>query len=99
VGSPRGRILKDESPEFAVKRNLREFGITADIRDFVGVFSVRFPNHPQKRHDITLCYRSKWRRGEPKPGPELTRFRWISPREIPSTMGANYRKMILSAFR
>jgi ADP-ribose pyrophosphatase YjhB (NUDIX family) len=95
---PGGRILKDEQPEDAVRRNLKEIHISADIRELIGVFPVRFPNHPQKRHDITLCYRSEWRSGKPKPAEELTRFKWISPADIPARVGANYRRMILKAF-
>jgi ADP-ribose pyrophosphatase YjhB (NUDIX family) len=94
---PGGRILKNENPEDAVRRNLTEIGISANTKRFVGAFSVRFPNHPQRRHDITLCYESEWRNGEPKPTPELTRFKWISPNQALSNMGANYRKMILKA--
>ena len=95
---PGGRILKNESPEDAVRRNLNEVGISADIRRFVGVFSVRFTNHSQRRHDITLCYESEWRSGEPEPTAELTRFKWISPSQVSPSLGANYRKMILKAF-
>ena len=94
---PGGRILKNESPEDAVRRNLNEIGISADIRRFVGVFSVRFPNHPQRRQDITLCYESEWRNGEPKPTRELIRYKWISPSQVSSGVGTNYRKMILKA--
>jgi ADP-ribose pyrophosphatase YjhB (NUDIX family) len=50
---PGGRILKDEHPEGAVTRNLKEICISADIRGLVGVFTVRFSRHPQRRHDIT----------------------------------------------
>jgi ADP-ribose pyrophosphatase YjhB (NUDIX family) len=95
---PGGRILKGENPEDAVRRHLREIDISADIEDFVGVFPMRFPNHPQKRHDITLCYKSEWRSGEPKPGAELARFKWISPGQISTEVGTNYRRMILKAF-
>ena len=94
---PGGRILKNENPEDAVRRNLDEIGISADIKQFVGVFSVRFPNHPQRRHDIILCYESEWRNGQPKPTAELIRFKWISPSQVSSGLGANYRKMILKA--
>jgi ADP-ribose pyrophosphatase YjhB (NUDIX family) len=95
---PGGRILKDEHPEDAVTRNLEEICICADIRGLVGVFPARFPRHPQRRHDITLCYKSEWRHGEPKPSAELTRFKWISPRRIPVGTGGNYKRMILGAF-
>jgi colanic acid biosynthesis protein WcaH len=96
---PGGRILKNESPEDAVRRNLNEIGISAHVRRFVGVFPARFPNHPQRRHDIALCYESEWRNGEPKPTPELIRYKWISPSQISSGVGTNYRKMILKAHR
>ena len=92
---PGGRILKGEDPVEAVRRNLNEIGVSAEVRRFVGVFSVRFPNHPQKRHDIALCYECEWRRGEPKPTPELTRFKWIRPDQARAGVGGNYRKMIL----
>ena len=94
---PGGRILKNENPEGAVRRNLNEIGISAHIKRFVGVFPVRFPSHPQRRHDIALCYESEWRSGEPKPTRELTRYKWISPIQVPPHVGTNYRKMILEA--
>jgi ADP-ribose pyrophosphatase YjhB (NUDIX family) len=94
---PGGRIFKNENPEDAVRRNLNEVGISADIKKLVGVFSVRFPNHPQKRHDIALCYKSEWRSGKPEPTPELTRFKWVSPGQLSSSVGTNYRRMILKA--
>jgi ADP-ribose pyrophosphatase YjhB (NUDIX family) len=92
---PGGRILKNEYPEDTVRRILRETGLSARIGGFVGVFPVMFPHHALKRYDITLCYRTKWLAGEPKPSPELLRFRWVSPRKLPTNIGANYRKMIL----
>ena len=95
---PGGRILKNESPQDAAKRNLREIGISAEIKELVNVSSVRFPAHPQRRHDLTLCYRAKWRRGIPKATSELARFKWISPRRIPRDMGTNYKRMIRTAF-
>ena len=33
----------------------KEIGIAANARGLVGLFPVRFPRHPQKRYDITLC--------------------------------------------
>ena len=95
---PGGRILKNENPRDAVKRNLREIGVSAAIEGLVGVFSVRFPMHPQRRHDLTLCYRARWKSGIPKATSELTRFRWISARQIPADMGTNYKRMIRTAF-
>jgi 8-oxo-dGTP diphosphatase len=95
---PGGRILKDENPHESVRRNLKEISISAEIRELVGVFSVRFPNHPQRRHDLSLCYRTSWRSGVPNATSELTRFKWISPRQIPLNMGTNYKRMIRKAF-
>ena len=95
---PGGRILKNEHPEGAVERNLKEIGIRGELERFVGVFPVRFPNHPQRRYDITLCYKARWRSGEPRANAELARFRWVSPKSLPTRMGRNYRRMILSAF-
>jgi ADP-ribose pyrophosphatase YjhB (NUDIX family) len=94
---PGGRILKHEYPEDAVQRNLDEIRVTARIRNLVGVFPVMFPRHPQKRYDITLCYRTEWIAGEPKLGSELIRFRWVSPGKLPTNTGANYKKMIQNA--
>lgn len=93
---PGGRILKHEYPEDAVRRTLREIGVTARIRDLVGVFPVMFPRHALKRYDVSLCYRAEWIRGEPKPGPELLRFKWVPPGKLPRNTGANYRRMIQS---
>ena len=94
---PGGRILKHEYPVDAVRRTLDEIGVTARIRNLVGVFPVMFPRHALRRYDVTLCYRTEWIAGEPKPGSELLRFRWVSPRELPANTGANYRKMIRRA--
>jgi ADP-ribose pyrophosphatase YjhB (NUDIX family) len=91
---PGGRILKHEYPEEAVRRVLYETGVSARIRNLVGVFPVMFPRHSLKRYDITLCYRTEWITGEPKPSSELRRFKWVSPRKLPANTGANYRKMI-----
>jgi len=95
---PGGRILKNEKPESAVSRNLKEIGLSAGIERLVGVFSVRFPKHPQRRHDISLCYEAEWKNGEPKPTTELTRFKWTPPSQLPTGVGGNYRKMILKAY-
>jgi len=95
---PGGRILKNERPQDAVKRNLKEIGISAEIEKLVGVFSVRFPAHPQRRHDLSLCYRARWKGGAPKVTSELVKFRWISPRQVPMNMGANYKRMIRTVF-
>jgi len=94
-----GRILKHDRPEDTARRNLREIEVSADIRRLVGVFPVRFPNNPQKRYDITLCYESNWRSGEPKPNSELATFKWIPPSNIPIRMGGNNKKMIQAAVR
>jgi ADP-ribose pyrophosphatase YjhB (NUDIX family) len=95
---PGGRILKHGYPEDAVRRNLDEIGVAARIRNLVGVFPVMFSRHALRRYDITLCYRTEWIAGEPKPGSQLLRFRWVSPRRLPANTGANYRKMIRKAF-
>jgi ADP-ribose pyrophosphatase YjhB (NUDIX family) len=61
---PGGRIRKHEYPQDTVERNLHEIGLSAELEGFVGVFPVRFPRDPEKRYDITLCYRYTWKRGE-----------------------------------
>jgi ADP-ribose pyrophosphatase YjhB (NUDIX family) len=96
---PGGRILKHEYPSQAVRRNLAEIGVTARIRSLVGVFPVMFPRHPQKRYDITLCYKASWVSGEPKPGRELHALKWFSPSKIPKSTGANYKKMVQEVLR
>jgi len=96
---PGGRILKHENPENTVRRTLKEINITAKIKSLVGVFPVRFPRHPLKRYDITLCYRSEWIAGEPKPNAEQIRFRWFTPRRLSTATGGNYKKMIQYAYR
>jgi hypothetical protein len=48
-----------------------------------------------RRYDITLCYKSKWIKGEPKPNSELG---WFSPRKLPTRTGGNYKEMIGKAF-
>jgi ADP-ribose pyrophosphatase YjhB (NUDIX family) len=95
---PGGRILKHESPEDTVHRVLNEIGINSEIARLVGIFPVRFPRHPLKRYDITLCYQANWIAGEPKPDLELARFNWVSPRKLPKPTGRNYMKMIVKAF-
>lgn len=96
---PGGRILKHEYPKDTVRRTLDEIGVTARIRNFVGLFPVMFPRHALKRYDITLCYKAEWIAGDPKPGSELLRFRWVSPGRLPTHIGANYRRMIREALR
>jgi ADP-ribose pyrophosphatase YjhB (NUDIX family) len=76
---PGGRIRKHEHPRDTAKRVLKEIGIVADPKEFVGVFPVRFPRHPQKRYDITLCYQYIWRDGEPTSTSELVRLEWFPP--------------------
>jgi len=61
---PGGRIRKHEHPRDTAVRVLKEIGIVADPKEFVGVFPVRSPRHPQRKYDITLCYRYTWKRGE-----------------------------------
>jgi 8-oxo-dGTP diphosphatase len=95
---PGGRIRKHEYPHDAVERNLREIGVSAKPERFVGVFPVKFPRDPEKRYDITLCYRCRWRSGKPTSTSELVRLRWFSSRRLPQRTGANYRRMIQAAF-
>jgi ADP-ribose pyrophosphatase YjhB (NUDIX family) len=95
---PGGRIHKHEYPHDAVERNLREIGISAERERFVGAFPVKFPRDPEKRYDIPLCYRCRWKNGKPTSTSELVRLRWFSPRRLPQRTGANYRKMIQAAF-
>jgi 8-oxo-dGTP pyrophosphatase MutT (NUDIX family) len=52
---PGGRIRKHEHPQDTARRVLKEIGIVADPKEFIGVFPVRFSRHPQRRYDITLC--------------------------------------------
>lgn len=95
---PGGRIHKHEYPQDTAKRNLREIGISAEPKRFVGVFPVRFPRDPDKRYDITLCYGYRWMRGEPTSTPELARLEWFPPTRLPERTGTNYRRMIHAAF-
>jgi len=95
---PGGRIRKHEHPEDTVKRVLKEIGVSASIKEFIGVFPVRFPRHSEKRYDITLCYRSNWKKGDPRSTLELTRFQWVSMRQLPKRTGGNYRRMMQAAF-
>jgi len=81
---PGGRILKQEYPEDTVRRILAGIAVKTKIKSPVGVFPVRFPRHALKRYDITLCYRSEWLAGEPKPDSELVRLSWVSPRKLPT---------------
>ena len=96
---PGGRIRKREYPEDTVERDLDEIGVSAEPEGFVGVFPVRFPRHPQKRYDITLCYRYTWRDDEPRSTRELIRFGWFSSVSLPKRTGANYRRMLMGAFK
>ena len=91
---PGGRIRKHEYPQETAERNLREIGISAEPEGFIGVFPVKFPRDPDRRYDITLCYRYKWVRGDPMDTPELARPRWFPPKRLPPRTGINYRKMI-----
>lgn len=95
---PGGRIRKREYPQDAAERNLREIGISTEPDGFIGVFPVKFPRDPEKRYDITLCCRYRWRSGEPMDTTELARLRWFSPRGLPERTGTNYRRMIRAAF-
>jgi colanic acid biosynthesis protein WcaH len=52
---PGGRIRKHEHPQDTARRVLKEIGIVADPKEFVGVFPIRFPRHSHRRYDITLC--------------------------------------------
>lgn len=95
---PGGRIHKHEYPQDTAERNLHEIGISAEPDGFVGVFPVKFPRDLEKRYDITLCYRYRWRSGEPTATSELIRLDWFSPGRLPERTGANYRRMIQTAF-
>jgi ADP-ribose pyrophosphatase YjhB (NUDIX family) len=95
---PGGRIRKHEYPQDAVERNLDEIGICAEMERFIGVFPVKFPRDPDKRYDITLCYRCRWRSGEPTITPELRRLDWFIHARLPNPTGANYERMIRVAF-
>jgi 8-oxo-dGTP diphosphatase len=95
---PGGRIRKHEYPQDAAERNLREIRISAEPEGFIGVFPVKFPRDPEKRYDITLCYRYKWMRGDPTNTPELGRLEWFPPERLPTRTGANYCRMIQAAF-
>jgi len=95
---PGGRIRKHEYPNDAVERNLDEIGISAEIERFIGVFPVKFPRDPDKRYDITLCYRCRWRSGEPTITPELIRLNWFPHERLPNLTGTNYERMIKAAF-
>jgi ADP-ribose pyrophosphatase YjhB (NUDIX family) len=95
---PGGRIRKDEYPQETAERNLREIGISAEPEGFIGVFPVKFPRDPDKRYDITLCYRYRWVSGNPTSTPELGRLEWFPPNRLPSRTGANYCRMIQAAF-
>ena len=94
---PGGRIRKHEYPQDTAERNLREIGISAEPEGFIGVFPVKFPRDPDKRYDITLCYRYKWTRGDPTNTSELGRLEWFPPTRLPTRTGANYYKMIQAA--
>ena len=95
---PGGRIRKHEFPRNSAERTLEEIGVIAESKGFVGVFPVRFPHDPEKRYDIALCYRYRWKNGEPNSTPELARLEWFSPSRLPEQTGGNYRKMIRAAF-
>jgi colanic acid biosynthesis protein WcaH len=95
---PGGRIRKHEYPQDTVERNLHEIGISAELERFIGVFPVKFPRDPDKRYDITLCYRYGWRSGEPTITSELRRFDWFPPGRLPEPTGTNYERMIQVAF-
>jgi ADP-ribose pyrophosphatase YjhB (NUDIX family) len=95
---PGGRIRKHEYPHDAVERNLDEIGISAEMERLIGVFPVRFPRDPDKRYDITLCYRYRWRSGEPTITSELRRLDWFPHGRLPKPTGTNYERMIKVAF-
>ena len=94
---PGGRIRKHEYPQDTAERNLREIGISAEPERFIGVFPVKFPRDPDKRYDITLCYRYRWMEGNPTSTPELGRLEWFPHTRLPTRTGANYCKMIQAA--
>lgn len=69
--------MKYEYPEDTVHRTLDKIGVTCRVRNFVGVFPVKFPRHAFKRYDISLCYKVEWVAGEPKADAELWKFSWV----------------------
>ena len=95
---PGGRIRKHEHLQATAIRVLKEIRIVAEPKQFVGAFPVRFRRHPQKRYDITLCYRYTWKLDEPTATQELVRFGWFSPWNLPRPLGGNYRRVIKAAF-
>jgi ADP-ribose pyrophosphatase YjhB (NUDIX family) len=95
---PGGRIHKHEHPRDTAERMLKEIGVSAVLKDFIGVFPVRFSRDPKGRYDITLCYSYRWKTGEPTSTPELVRLKWFPPHRLPKRTGGNYRKMIQAAF-
>lgn len=87
-------IRKDDFPQDTVERNLHEIGISAEMERFIGVFPVKFPCDPDKRYDITLCYRCRFVKGKPTSTEELVRLEWFPSKRLPKRIGANYRRMI-----
>ncbi|MFH0848973.1 MAG: NUDIX domain-containing protein [archaeon] len=94
---PGGVIRKHEDPKDTIRRVLEENAVEAQVSDFVGLFPVRFPRHPQKRYDIACCYVARWVSGEPRSSDELIRVDWFPPERLPSPIGKNYARMIKQA--
>ena len=88
--TPGGRVGRGESLRDAALRILREYGLTAGNLFLVGVFPVKFPT----RADVTICVASNKPGGlAVADGYEFSSFKWS--RNVPSSTGANYAKMIL----
>ena len=54
---------------------------------------VSFPRAPEKRPDITLCYRYHSRSGEPTVQ-NLCRLQWFSPRRLSASLRSGHKPLL-----
>jgi ADP-ribose pyrophosphatase YjhB (NUDIX family) len=89
---PGGRIIKNESLRDSANRQLSEIGLRpADKYELVGVYPVNF----KRRSDISICLSTHMpSQHEPRPTRELARYIWRPLRDLPSTLGSNYKRML-----
>jgi ADP-ribose pyrophosphatase YjhB (NUDIX family) len=97
---PGGFLEKDEHPEEALRRELKEeLCVEIEVLELLGIYMDQYGYDEAGSHTLNIYYLVKIVSGEPKPASDIQGLEWFDKTNLPQKIAFENNKEALQAWR